>query len=102
MNKAISYVCTFFLACGYSGLLTAQVNDSSLNILKAPTSPAANMLGISPSDVQRPTDPSAFMLSIQDASHDFSALPKSYAVDIAPAWLFGGHKITYEQFVDSS
>ena len=81
--------------------VAAQDKDSVLNILKAPFSPAASILGVSPSDVQRPTDPSAFMLTLQNATSNFSALPSSYAVDIAPAWLFGGHKITYRDFVDS-
>ena len=94
INKAL------FLAIFLCNQCLAQ--DSSLNILRAPSSPAANMLGISPSDIQRPTDPSAFMVSLQNATNSFSALPNSYAVDIAPAWLLMGQMITYNQFISNA
>lgn len=80
----------------------ARAQDSTLNILKAPNSPAASILGIAPSDVQRPADPAAFAVSLQNATGNLSVFPNSYAVDIAPVWLFAGSKLTYEQFIDSS
>jgi hypothetical protein len=64
--------------------------DTAIKIdnLKAPVSPASNLLGLSPSDVEKPTDPSALMLTIRSASDGFSAFPNKYAVDIAPFLLF--------------
>lgn len=59
-----------------------------LDLLRAPASPASNLLGIAPSDIDKPTDVSAFMLSLQSATGTFSKLPTSYAVDFSPYWLF--------------
>jgi Rps23 Pro-64 3,4-dihydroxylase Tpa1-like proline 4-hydroxylase len=67
--------------------LTAQDDGVKLDLLKAPASPASNLLGIAPSDVDKPTDASAFMLSLQKASSNFTALPSNYAFDISPYWL---------------
>jgi hypothetical protein len=58
----------------------------NLNLLRAPSSPASNLLGIASNEIQRPTDVKAFMLSIQNASQGFSAIPSSFSVDIAPYW----------------
>lgn len=71
----------------------------SLDLLRAPVSPAANLLGISPSQIDKPSDPAAFMASINTASNNFSGLPTSYAVDLAPAWLFAGRRITLEDYL---
>lgn len=67
------------------------------NLLKAPTSPGANLIGIAPADVTTPTDPTDLMLSIQSASNSFTTFPSSFAVDIAPGWMFFGNKIKYEE-----
>lgn len=68
----------------------SQDNDSSgvkLDLLKAPSSPASNLLGIASSDIEKPSDVSAFMLSLLSASQSFAKLPGNYAIDIAPYWL---------------
>jgi hypothetical protein len=78
----------FFLLLGNVPSLVQSQNDAvKLDLLKAPSSPASNLLGISASDVDKPTDVSAFMLSLQTASASFTKLPSNYAVDIAPFWL---------------
>ena len=58
----------------------------NLDLLRSPISPASNLLGISPNEIQRPTDVKAFMVSVQNASQGFSAVPSSFGVDIAPYW----------------
>jgi len=76
-----------------------------VDLLKAPSSPASNLLGIAPSDIEKPTDVSAFMLSLQSATNSFIKLPSNYAVDIAPYWVFKNSKkgdITTEGFRKSS
>src|ERR1700712_3083158 len=75
-------------------------NDTlwKINILKAPSSPSADLIGISPDDIQRPTDPSAFTVSLLNATNNLTVIPSSYAVDFAPAWLFKGQRITYNDF----
>jgi len=76
-----------------------------VDLLKAPSSPASNLLGMAPSDIDKPTDVSAFMLSLQTATNSFNKLPSNYAVDIAPYWFFKNSKkgdITTEGFRKSS
>lgn len=67
----------------------AQEDVPDLDLLKAPASPASNMLGIANEEVQRPTDLTGFMFNLRQASENFSALPVNYAVDVAPYWLTG-------------
>jgi hypothetical protein len=69
--------------------IVQQIKSDSISpdILKAPSSPAFNILGISPSQIDRPTDLNAFKLSVQNATNNFSKFPNSYSVEVAPASL---------------
>lgn len=58
------------------------------DLLKAPVSPASNLLGYAQSEIDKPTDVSDFMVSLQSASNSYTQLPSNYAIDIAPYWLF--------------
>jgi len=73
-----------------------------INLLQAPSSPGASLLGISPTTIQQPTDPTAFSVSLLNATNNLTTIPNSYAVDFAPAWLFGGKNITYQKFISDS
>ncbi|HVS94200.1 MAG TPA: hypothetical protein VHE59_19320 [Mucilaginibacter sp.] len=66
---------------------TTKSDSISLDLLNAPSSPAFNLLGIAPSDIERPTDMNSFRASIQNATGNFSKLPSSYAVEFTPASL---------------
>lgn len=94
----------FYCLVAIPSLLEAQTDvDTTIKVdlLKAPSSPASNLLGIAPSDIDKPTDVSAFMLSLQSATSNFAKLPSNYAVDLAPYWLFKNSKksdITTEGF----
>ena len=57
------------------------------DLLKAPVSPASNLLGFAQSEIDKPTDISEFMVSLQSASNSYTQLPSNYAIDIAPYWL---------------
>ena len=72
----------------FAGMSQSEDEGVKLDLLKAPSSPAANLLGIAASDVDKPTDVSAFMLSLRSATSNFTALPSNYAIDLAPYWLF--------------
>ncbi len=63
-----------------------------VDLLRAPSSPASNLLGIAPSDIEKPTDVSSFMLSLRSATNNFTTLPSNYAIDIAPYWIFKNSK----------
>jgi len=103
MKKNILFVVLFITT-----LVNAQTEiDTTIKVdlLKAPSSPASNLLGMAPSDIDKPTDVSAFMLSLQTATQSFNRLPSNYAVDIAPYWFFKNSKkgdITTEGFRKSS
>jgi hypothetical protein len=99
-----------FITALSSGLCQAQKMDTTkalranadtswvINSLVAPSSAGASLIGISPSVIQKPTDPSAFTVSLLNATNNLTAIPNSYAVDFAPAWLFYGQHISYNQF----
>jgi len=95
----ISCLVFFAFITGALGQDDPETEDVSLDLLRAPLSPAANLLGISSSQIEKPSDPAAFMASIQTASGNFTAIPTSYAVDLAPAWLIAGSKITLEDYL---
>ena len=81
--------------------IKAQVNTSdsvSLDLLKAPSSPAFNILGIAPSSIDRPTDLNALRLSIQNSSNNFTKFPSNYALEIAPASLLKLNNQTLDKF----
>ncbi len=88
------------LTCILSGLaggyLLAQ-DECTLELLAAPATPAATMLGFSPAEIDKPRDVSDFLVSVAN-SGALSQLPSNYAVEIAPAWLFAGNKISYTSF----
>jgi hypothetical protein len=65
-----------------------EKEEVKLDLLKAPSSPAANLLGFANSDIDKPTDISSFMLSLQSATSGFSKLPSNYAIDLSPHYLF--------------
>ncbi|HTD93230.1 MAG TPA: hypothetical protein VK644_05440, partial [Chitinophagaceae bacterium] len=84
-----------FLAILGSAIAQPTVKDTSitLDILRAPVSPAAALAGIAPSEVEKPTDPTAFMISLQQATNNFSQLPKSYAIDFTPGLIFNSQNL---------
>lgn len=69
----------------------------TLDVLQAPASPAFNILGVSPSSIERPTDLNAFRVSLQNASNSFSKFPTDYAVEFAPNLLFNRYSYTLNQ-----
>ncbi|GAB2949293.1 hypothetical protein GCM10027048_12930 [Hymenobacter coalescens] len=75
------------LCYGSLAALAQNEEEVKLDVLRAPVSPASNLLGIATTDIDKPTDVSAFMLSLQSASNSFSKLPSNYAVDLAPYYL---------------
>lgn len=93
-----------FCLCLIGGTIQsfAQQKDTVVNFdqLRAPSSPAFNLLGISPSDIERPKNPTDFAFSLSNASNSFSTVPKSYAMEISPFWAFNG-KSTFKQFIDN-
>ncbi len=90
----------FIAALLWAGSSYAQSEPDTtvnLDLLKSPISPAFTILGIATSDVERPTDPTAFAVSVQQATNNFTALPNSYALQLAP-FLWGRKKFTLSEY----
>lgn len=89
------YIVLVFILLFLNGISQENGIDTTINLdlLNSPVNPAFNMLGISSSDIHRPTDLSKFALSIQNATNNFSAIPKSYGIEIAPFLLGKGYTL---------
>ncbi|MFN8307799.1 MAG: hypothetical protein U0T79_13565 [Ferruginibacter sp.] len=77
-----------------SQALFAQNEEEGVDLLKAPSSPAAQLLNIAPNVIERPTDLSSFWLSVNNATDGLAKFPTNYALDISPASLFHSKIIT--------
>ena len=90
---------TFFLAMA-SSAQDDPLNDTTitLDVLTAPLSPASNLLGTNPSEIQKPTEPTGIWTSLRNATNNFSTFPNSFAIDIAPKWVFDKKTVTFEDF----
>lgn len=99
MKQVINFFCVVvYLALAISA--NAQKADSTLtlNTLKSPISPASTLLGINSSEIQKPTDLTGLLVSVRNATNDFTSLPGSFAVDIAPKWLFDNKSISLQDY----
>ena len=84
-----------------SGTLSySQKPDSTLNLnsLKSPISPASTLLGINSSEIQKPSDLTGLLVSVRNATNDFTTIPSSFALDIAPKWLFDKKRISFDDY----
>ena len=84
-----------FILTFISNHLFSQEDDEtiSLDLLRTPSSPGFTILGINPTEVDRPNTTTDFMASIQNASKIFSEFPRSYSIEMSPAWLFFSNKM---------
>lgn len=78
-----------------------ELDDISVNSLSAPASPGSVLLGVNPTEIQKPTDLTGLMISLRNATDNFTQLPVSFAIDMAPAWLFKKDKISFTDYVSS-
>ncbi|ROI02047.1 hypothetical protein EGI16_14250 [Chryseobacterium sp. G0240] len=82
-NRILMLISLFFAYFCY-----AQEEGANVDLLKAPASPASNLLGIATSEINKPTDVTDLMLNLQDITSVFKN-QAGYALDLAPYWLFG-------------
>lgn len=75
----------------------SQEKEIKFDGLNAPSSPAFNLLGISPSSIDKPTDFTSFAVSIQNATNEFNSIPSSYAMEFLPFTLFGVNSMTTKE-----
>jgi hypothetical protein len=74
----------------------SQDAEVKLDLLQAPNSPAFNLLGISPSSIDKPTNLTSFAFSLQNATSNFSQLPSDFAMEFAPFLIFKEKSKTVE------
>ncbi|MFX3626004.1 MAG: hypothetical protein ACN6I4_01470 [bacterium] len=89
----------FICLCTFSAFSQAD-STISLDILRAPSHPSFTLLGIAPESIETPQDPTNVLVSLRNATDNFSTLPKSYAIDIAPAWIFKNN-VSANSFLNS-
>ena len=64
----------------------------------APSSPAFTLLGVEPAAVARPGALADFAFSVLSASNTFTAIPRDYALEIAPYWVIGARGARYSDY----
>lgn len=62
---------------------STEAEDYFLNLTTAASTPGFSILGISPSEIERPKDPTDFAVYLQNATENFSVVPKSYALEVS-------------------
>jgi len=85
--------------------MTAVAQDSivSLDVLSAPQSPAANLMGFTDSEILKPESPTDFMMNVKTASDGFSAVPNSIAIDLRLKNLFNPtYNNSFSDFIRTS
>lgn len=86
----LSYIIVLVLLSHfYSG---QEEKGIDLDVLRAQASPGANLLGIANSDIEKPTDLKSIMVSLREGTSNFSSLPTSFAIDLAPFKLNGNYQ----------
>ena len=66
--------------------------------LHTPDSPAAVILGVSPTEIQRPGTPTAVAATLGGFLSDGFNIPKNLAVELAPYWLFPHRYLTAHDY----
>ena len=81
------------MVLGFTRVIS-QEEEQTVNLLKAPASPAAHLLNFATNTIDRPTDLTALWLTLNNLTGNLTKLPNSYAVDIAPSILFKKGNLT--------
>jgi hypothetical protein len=87
------------ILCSLSFSAFAQDSDVKVDQLTAPSSPGFLILGREVTNIEKPTNPTDLLVSMRNASSDFSTIPRNFALDFAPFWVFGGGKTNFEQMI---
>ncbi len=98
MKKTI----TLILLAAVNLIAIAQeesTEDVSIDMLSAPQSPAASLMGFTDSEIIKPETPTDFMLSFQNESNNFTKIPSSFAADFRLGQFFNEENQTLENFL---
>ena len=76
--------------------------DVAVDDLRAPTSPAFSILGVTPASVDRPQNAKALTLNLLSAANSGDGLPKNYALEITPYWFASHPNLTFSEYYSQS
>ncbi len=80
-----------------TSVLHAQEDkEIELKDLEVPNSPAFSLLDISPTVIDKPGTPKAFTASLVNLIGEGKSLPKNFAMEFAPFWLFKNSLNVYQ------
>ncbi|MFC4818496.1 hypothetical protein [Flavobacterium sp. GCM10023249] len=90
--KPIAYlILAMFVSLHSLAQETENSNAIELQNMKTPNAPGFQLLDISPSLIEKPSNPKEFTATLMSLSNNGSILPKNFAMEIAPFWLFDQH-----------
>jgi hypothetical protein len=72
----------------------------AFNTARTPTSPAFTLMGLEPSSVERPANPSDFSLGLLTKADNLATVPKNFAVESSPYWLFRHPDLQWRDDID--
>jgi hypothetical protein len=73
--------------------------QTTVNDLKAPSSPAVTILGTSPTAIERPDTPQAVVFNLASSIADAGGIPQNYAMQVAPYWLRSQPDLLFESYI---
>jgi hypothetical protein len=80
-------------------IILAEQELPAIDELRVPNSPAFNLLGISPSVIDRPATPKALGISLLEASSKSEGnFPRNIALEVAPYWWTSHPELTFEDY----
>lgn len=96
-HKLLIVIISMLMLCS---MVIAQ-SDSSIQLdqLQVPSSPAFVLLGVASNSIERPKNPTDFTFALANATNGFTAVPKNFAVEVAPFWLLTKKKPSLSSFI---
>ncbi|HUU45889.1 MAG TPA: hypothetical protein VM118_09165 [Acidobacteriota bacterium] len=66
--------------------------------LRTPVAPGFVLMGIAPTSVARPGAPTDLAVAVLSRTDNLSAVPKNFALEVSPYWLFSHPELTLQQY----
>lgn len=79
-----------------------SADSLTINMLKAPSTPALLLMGLESSNIEKPTDVTDFAVILNNATNGFSAIPKTFAMQFAPISILKKNKFRFDQTISNN
>lgn len=73
--------------------------QTTVNDLKAPSSPAVTILGTSPTTIEQPDTPQAVVFNLASSIADAGGIPQNYAMQVTPYWLRSQPELLFSSYI---